>query len=142
MRGQRLRLPGRAVELDCRLVDGGHQIAQHADGVVDRIGNRAGDVFGDRGLHGEVAVRERREFIEQTQDGLLVALGFFALRERQGFAVAEVGFDRSHAAEHEEQRHRGGQRQHASSDYKQSRGRASRPQPRRAPRAPRKPASR
>ncbi len=93
VRRQRLRLPGGAVELDGRLVDGAHQVAQHADGVVDGIGNGAGDVFGDRGLHGEVAVGERRELIEQPQDGLLVAFGFLALGERQRFAVTEVGLD-------------------------------------------------
>ena len=70
-------------------VDGAHQVAQHAD-RVDRIRNRAGDVFGHRRLHGEIAICKRRKFIEQPQDGLLVAFGFLALRERQRFAMTNV----------------------------------------------------
>ena len=74
MVGERLRLAGRAVELDRRVVDGGHELAQRLDREIDRIGDRAGDVLGDGRLHREVAVGQARQLVEQPQDRLLVAL--------------------------------------------------------------------
>ncbi len=71
---ERLGLPGRTVELDRGVVDRRHELAQRLDRVVDRIGDRTGDVLGHGGLHGQVAVREARELVEQPQDRLLVAL--------------------------------------------------------------------
>ena len=38
------------------VIDGGDEFTQCLDGIVDRIGDRAGDVFGHRRLHREVAV--------------------------------------------------------------------------------------
>src|SRR5262249_40308737 len=77
---ERLRLFGGGLELDGREVDGGHQAPQRVHRVVDRVGDRPGDVLGDGRLHGEVAVGQARELIEQAQDGLLVAVAFLALR--------------------------------------------------------------
>ena len=61
-------------------VDRRHQVAQRFDGVVDRIGNRAGDVLGHAGLHRQVALGQIAQLVEQAQDGVLVAavliLGF------------------------------------------------------------------
>ena len=50
------------------------ELAQRLDRVVDRVGDRAGDVLGDGRLHGQVAVGEARQLVEQAQDRLLVAL--------------------------------------------------------------------
>ena len=77
---QRLGLAGGAIQLHGGLVDGGDQPAQGIDGHVDRIGDGAGDVFGDRGRGGQVALPQARDFVEQAQDGLLVALVLLALR--------------------------------------------------------------
>lgn len=49
-------------------VDSGHQFAQLVDGVIDRVGNRAGEIFGDRRGHGQVAVGQIGNFVEQTHD--------------------------------------------------------------------------
>ena len=89
---QRLRLAGGAVELDGRLVDGRHQAAQRIDGVVDGVGDRAGDVLGDGRLHGEIAVGEARELIQQAQDRLLVAFVLLPLRlGRQALVARSCG---------------------------------------------------
>jgi hypothetical protein len=61
-------------ELDRRVVDGGHQLPQRLDGVVDGVGDGARDVLGDRRVHGEVAIGEAAHLVEQPQDCLLVAL--------------------------------------------------------------------
>jgi hypothetical protein len=50
------------------------------DRVIDGVGDRTGDVLGDRRLYGEIAVRETRELIEQPQDRLLVAIALLARR--------------------------------------------------------------
>ena len=55
-------------------VDRRDQGAQRFDREVDRVGDRAGDVFGDRRLDREVAFGERSHFVEQAQNGFLVAL--------------------------------------------------------------------
>ena len=41
--------------------------------IIDRVGDGAGDVLVDRGVHGQVAVGQRRHLIQQPQDGGLVA---------------------------------------------------------------------
>ncbi|CAM5313544.1 hypothetical protein RLIN73S_06917 [Rhodanobacter lindaniclasticus] len=56
------------------LVDRGHQRSQLVDGVVHRVGDRAGDVLRHRGLHGQVAFGQRAHFVQQAHDRLLVAL--------------------------------------------------------------------
>ena len=68
-------------------VDGRDQIAQLVDGIVDRVGDGAGEVFGHRGGHGEVAVGEVFDFIEQAHDRVLVALVLLG-----GFAQLAIGF--------------------------------------------------
>jgi hypothetical protein len=65
MRGGPLRLLGGAVQLNGAVVDGRDQLAQRLDGVVDRIGDRAGNVFGHGRLHRQIAVRQARQFVEQ-----------------------------------------------------------------------------
>jgi hypothetical protein len=55
-----------------RIVDAPDQHAQFLDGVVDRVGDGAGDVFADRRGNRQVAVGEVVEFVHQTQDGVLV----------------------------------------------------------------------
>ncbi|MNZ55353.1 hypothetical protein D3C78_732790 [compost metagenome] len=54
-------------------VNGSHQIAQLVDGVIDRVCNRAGKVLGNRHHHGQVAIGQVFDFIEQAHDRLLVA---------------------------------------------------------------------
>jgi hypothetical protein len=55
------RLLRRRVDENRRVLDRRDEIAQRLDGVVDRIGDRAGDVLGDRRLHRQVAVGEARQ---------------------------------------------------------------------------------
>src|SRR5690606_27516804 len=66
-----------------RLVDRRDEVAQRFDRVVDRVRDRAGDVLGDRRLHGQVAVGEARNLVEQAQNGLLVAVVLLGLHLRQ-----------------------------------------------------------
>ncbi len=63
------------------LVNGSYQFTQLVDGVVDRVGDRTGEVFGNSRGHRQVTVREVADFVEQSQNrGLvtLVLLGSFA----------------------------------------------------------------
>ena len=59
------------------MVDGGDQVAQLVHGIVDRVGNGAGEVFGHRYGHGQVAVSQLFDFVEQAHDRLLVAFVLF-----------------------------------------------------------------
>ena len=74
MRGQCLRLPCRAVELDRRLIDRGDEFAQRLDRIIDRVGNRTGDILGHGRLYGQIALREVRHLIQQSHDGLLITV--------------------------------------------------------------------
>ena len=60
-----------------------HQRAQFLDGVVDRVGDRAGDVLGHRRLLRQVAFGDRLQLVHQAQDrrlvGVVDALGFLLL---------------------------------------------------------------
>ncbi len=60
MRRGGLGLLGRPIQLNRAVVDGRDEFAQGLDGIVDRIGDRAGNVFRDCRLHRQVAVRETR----------------------------------------------------------------------------------
>jgi hypothetical protein len=55
-------------------VNGRNEGAQRLDREVDRVRDRAGDVFGHRRSDRQVAFRERSHFVEQAQNGFLVAL--------------------------------------------------------------------
>ena len=55
-------------------VDPGHQVAQRFHGKVHRVGDGAGHIFRNRGFDGQVTIGQRTHFIQQAQDGLLVAL--------------------------------------------------------------------
>jgi len=46
--------------------------------VVDRVGYCARNVFRNRCLHGQIAVRQARQFRRATADGLLVTVVFLA----------------------------------------------------------------
>jgi len=48
------------------LVAGADELAQRLDRIINGVGDGARDVLGDRGLHGQVAVREARELVEQA----------------------------------------------------------------------------
>ena len=74
------RLLGCTVEQDRALVDRRHQLAQGFHGVIDGVRDSAGDVLVDRGLHGEIAVSQAAQFIQQPQNRLLIALGLLGLR--------------------------------------------------------------
>ena len=65
---------GRRVDHDRRFVDGRNQFAQLFNGEVERIGNGAGDVFGDGRFNRQVAVGQAAHFVEQAQNRLLVAI--------------------------------------------------------------------
>ena len=66
----------RAVQLNRAVIDRGNELTQRLDRIVDRIGYRTGDVLRDRGLHGQIAIGQTRQFIQQAHDGLLIALVF------------------------------------------------------------------
>src|SRR5690606_25164205 len=68
-----LRFLRRLRYLQCGFVDLRYQNPQLVDGEVDRVGDGAGEVFGYRRRGGEVTVGEIGQFVEQTQNGVLVA---------------------------------------------------------------------
>jgi hypothetical protein len=71
-----LRLFGGTVQLNCAVVDRGHEFAQRLDRIVDRVGNRTGDILSHRCLHRQIAVGQARQLIQQAHDRFLVALVF------------------------------------------------------------------
>ncbi|MCY1433015.1 hypothetical protein D9M71_490330 [compost metagenome] len=85
-------------------VDGRHQVAQLVNGIIDRIGDGAGEVLGHRDRHGQVAIGEVFDFVEQAHDCLLVAFILFA-----GFAQLPVRGTHHHQADKDDR----GQRQQA-----------------------------
>ena len=79
--GRRQQLCRRAVDLRCGLrnpCDGTlyvtHQLTQLFDGVVDRVSNGTGDVFGHRCFLRQVAFGDRLQLIHQSQNGRLVGI--------------------------------------------------------------------
>src|SRR5690606_31849560 len=74
MHGGRLRFLRRTGHLNRSPVDGADEIAQLVVGVVDRVGDSAGEVFGYRRGHGQVTVGQVTDLVEQTQNGRLVTL--------------------------------------------------------------------
>ena len=60
------------------LVDRRDQRTQRFDREVHRVGDRAGDVLGHRGLDRQIAFGERSHFVEQAQNRFLVALVQFS----------------------------------------------------------------
>ncbi len=82
MDGGTLGLLGRRVDHDCRLVDGRNQLAQFLDRIVERIGDRARDVLGNRCFDGQVTVREAAHFVQQPQDRLLISFVLLTLVPR------------------------------------------------------------
>ncbi|MCY1434347.1 hypothetical protein D9M71_504060 [compost metagenome] len=91
-------------------VDGGHQVTQLVDGVIDRVGNRTGEVFRHRHHHRQVAIGQVFNFVEQAHDRLLVAL--IHLR---GFTQLAMGFTDHHQAD-EDDRRQCQQPQHVATD--------------------------
>ncbi|MNP09012.1 hypothetical protein D3C76_1011010 [compost metagenome] len=91
-------------------VDRGHQVAQLVHGIVDRVGNGPGEVLGHRGGHGQVAIGQVFDFIEQTQDRVLVAFVLLG-----GFAQLAIGFTHHHQAD-EDDRHQRCQAQDITAD--------------------------
>ena len=97
-----------------RIVDRRDQLAQRFDRVVDRVCDRAGDVFGHGRLHGQIAVREARQLVEQPQNRFLVA---FVLARLDFEALAEVAAHLVAAApqhERDQRRERAGRRSAAA----------------------------
>ncbi|MNX98126.1 hypothetical protein D3C86_1305210 [compost metagenome] len=82
-------------------VDGRDQIAQLVDGVIDRVGDGAGKVFGHRGRHREVAVGQVFDLVEQAHDRVLVTLVFLG-----GFAQLTIGFAHHHHADQDDRSQR------------------------------------
>ncbi|KPB73161.1 Unknown protein sequence [Pseudomonas syringae pv. maculicola str. M6] len=93
-----------------RQVDGHHQFAQLIDGVVDGVGNRTGEVLGNRSRHGQIAVGEVFDLVQQTHDRRLIALALLS-----GFAQLAVGFA-NHDQPDEDDRHQRQQAQHITAD--------------------------
>ncbi len=91
-------------------VDGRHQIAQLVDGIVDRVSDGPGEVFSHRGGHGQVAVGEVFDFVQQTHDRVLVALVLLS-----GFTQLTVGFAHHHQTD-EDDRCQCEQTQHVTAD--------------------------
>jgi hypothetical protein len=70
----------------------------------DRVGNGAGEILGYRGFGGQVAVRQRIDFIQKTHDRLLLLLVGFLGARQLAFLAAEV------KQRQEENAHQGGDR--------------------------------
>lgn len=80
------------------------EVAQLVHGIVDGVGNGAGEVFGDRGGDGQVAVGQVFNLIQQAHDRVLVALVLLG-----GFPQLAVGLADHHQADQDDR----GQRQQA-----------------------------
>ncbi len=91
-------------------VYGRHQIAQLVHGVVDRVGDGPGEVFGHRGGHGQVAIRQVFDLVEQAHDRVLVTLILLGR-----FAQLTVGFTDHHQT-NEDDRHQRQQAQHVAAN--------------------------
>jgi hypothetical protein len=93
-----------------RIVDRRDELAQRFDRIVDGVGDRAGDVLGNGGLHRQVAVGEARKLVEQAQDGLLIALVLLGLLLGSAAEVPAAVVDEHHQSrngeggEHQQQR--------------------------------------
>ena len=74
-----LSLLGRRVHHQCGFVDRCDELAEFLDGEVERIGNRARDVLGNGRFNGQVAVSQAAHFVEQPENGLLVAFVLLCL---------------------------------------------------------------
>jgi len=72
------------------VVDGGDQVAQGLDGVVDGVGDSARDVLGHAGLHGQIAFGEVAQFVQQPQNGVLIAAVLLL-----GFLLALLAFEQA-----------------------------------------------
>ena len=70
-----------------------HQRAQLFDGVVHRVGDCAGDVFGHRGLLRQVAFGHRLQFVHQSQNRRLVGVV-----DALGLLLLALGFKRCASA--------------------------------------------
>ena len=66
--GRRLGFLGRARYLHGSLVDGGYQFTQLVDGVVDRVGDRTGEILGYGGGYRQVTVSEVADLVQQSQN--------------------------------------------------------------------------
>ncbi len=97
MDGSALGLLGRRVDHNGRFVDGRNQLTQFLDRIVERIGDRAGYVFGYGRFHGQVAIGEAAHFVQQPQNSLLVPFVLFAL-------VASLALEGRHANIEQDQR--------------------------------------
>ena len=58
------------------LINGGYQLTQLVDRVVDGVGDRPGEVFRHRCLNSQVAISEVTELVKKTQNRGLVTLVF------------------------------------------------------------------
>src|SRR5690606_6557135 len=77
---------------DSRFVDRRYQPAHLVDREVDGVGDGAGEVLGYRGFGGQVTVREVGQFVQQTQNRILVlfVLGSFLLVAQLGFFLQGI----------------------------------------------------
>ena len=66
---------GRALHFLSGVVNGTYQRTQLVDGLVDGVGDRAGEVLGYRCLGCQVTVGQIADFVEQPQNCRLVTLG-------------------------------------------------------------------
>src|SRR5690606_39259692 len=103
--GRGLRFLGGAGNPDRRLVNGGYQRAHLVDSEVDGVGDGTGEVFGYRGLSGQVTVSEVSQFVQQTQNGVLVlfVLGGFFLVANLGFFLQIEGHRHDQEEDHDQQ---------------------------------------
>ncbi|MNK98768.1 hypothetical protein D3C87_1191400 [compost metagenome] len=91
-------------------VDRGDQITQLVHGIVDRVGDGAGEVLSHRSGHGQVAVGQVLDLIEQPHDRVLVAFVLLG-----GFPQLPIGFTHHHQAD-EDDRHQCRQAQYITAD--------------------------
>ena len=97
MDGSTFGLLGSRVDHDRRFVDGRNQLAQFLDRIVERIGDRARNIFGNGRFHSQVAVCEAAHFIQQPQDSLLITFILLAL-------IARLALEGGHAHVQQNQR--------------------------------------
>ena len=88
-------------------VNRGHQGAQCFHRVIDRVGNRAGDVFGHGRLYRQVAFCEGSHFIQQSQNSFLVTLVELGAVLEAALLIAERGHRQQDHEQHGQSRSTG-----------------------------------
>src|SRR5690606_1492654 len=92
-----------------RVLNARHQFPQLENGEVDGVGDGAGEILGHRRLGGQITVTEAFDFVQQTQNGLLVLFVRLAgLPQAAARAGVHLQADEGQQDQGDQARHQGG----------------------------------